>query len=296
MQNNEANVVAKKAALYSFAPVGEMQKRGWIVKSSNFDVVEAQVLQFFERKSLDDGQELLAAAARKASAGDWTPPQRAWLTKAKQLARTIQVTGRFTAKALQSALKTLSLLTSEPEEIRKVPRVLAEAGIRFLIVAPLSHSKIDGACFWLSEHEPVIALSFRYDRIDWFWFTLMHELGHVSAGDGKTVATLDIRLVGSDAVATNDKSDVEKRADEFAVSSLVDQGELQDFLARTPVFSRLKIMGFAKRLGVHPGLVVGQLQYRKLIPYTHFRPLLTSVRNFILGNAISDGWSEAATV
>lgn len=289
------NLVARKSKLYQFAPIGEMQKRGWIERSSNFEVVQAQVFGFFGVDSIPDEPADIQAAARKAG-GDWTPPQRAWLTRAKQLAKTVQVTGRFTPKELQRALAALSLLKADPEEIRKVSRVLSEAGIRFLIVAPLPQSKIDGACFWLSDHEPVVVLSFRYDRLDWFWHTLMHELGHVANGDGRTTATLDIRLVGSDAVKESEKTAEEIRADEFAVNWLVDQSELSDFVSRTPVFSRLKIVGFSKRLGVHPGIVVGQLQHRKLVPYTNSRPLLTSVRSFIIGSVLTDGWSSLASV
>ena len=285
-QQSEGDVVARKAKLYEFAPVGEMQKRGWIEKSSNFDVVEHQVRAFFN--------EDVTAAARKSTSGDWTPPQRAWLMRAKQLAKKTHVTGRFSAKALQGALSALALLKADAEEIRKIPRVLSEAGIRFLIVAPLAHSKIDGACFWLSDNEPVVALSFRYDRVDWFWHTLMHELAHVKNGDGKVIATLDVRLVGADAITAGEKSPAEATADEFAVTFLVDRAEFDDFVDRTPVFSRLKIEGFAKRIGVHPGIVVGQLQYRKLVPYTNFRPLLTSVKQFILGNVLTDGWSASA--
>jgi HTH-type transcriptional regulator/antitoxin HigA len=293
MQHSESSVVSRKAKLYEFAPVGEMQKRGWIEKSSNFDIVETQVLSFFGVKSLDETVTLAAAARTSAQCSEWTPPQRAWLARAKQLAKTVQVTGRFTAKALRTAMDALALLKSEPEEIRRVPRVLSEAGIRFLIVAPLPQSKIDGACFWLSDNEPVVTISFRYDRIDWFWHTLMHELGHVANGDGKAAATLDVCLVGNDAMASDAKSDIEKNADAFAVAFLVDQDELAGFIQRTPVFSRVKIVGFAKRIGVHPGIVVGQLQHRKRIPYTNFRPLLTTVRRFIMGNALSDGWSTA---
>jgi len=293
LQQTDDNLVSRKARLYEFAPVGEMQKRGWIEKSSNFEVVESQVLRFFETNSLDDNPAQFLAAARKSTDGDWTPSQRAWLMRARHLAKTVQVVGRFTAKAFQTALHALSLLKSDPEEIRKIPRVLSEAGIRFLIVAPLPQSKIDGACFWLSENEPVVVISFRYDRIDWFWHTLMHELGHVANGDGKNSARLDIQLVGNDAVGDG-KPEIEKKADAYAVAFLVDQEELADFIARTPVFSRLKIVGFAKRIGVNPGIVVGQLQYRKLVPYTNFRPLLTTVRNFIVGNALTDGWSAAA--
>jgi HTH-type transcriptional regulator/antitoxin HigA len=290
----DSNLVARKARLYEFAPVGEMQKRGWIEKSSNFDVVESQVLRFFEKKNLDEPTQFLAAA-RKSTDGDWTSSQRAWLMRARHLAKTVQVVGRFTAKAFQTALQALSLLKNDAEEIRKVPRVLSEAGIRFLIVAPLPQSKIDGACFWLSDREPVVVISFRYDRIDWFWHTLMHELGHVSNGDGRNAATLDVQLVGNDAVG-DDKPEIEKKADAFAVAFLVDQDELTDFIKRTPVFSRLKIVGFAKRVDVNPGIVVGQLQHRRLVPYTNFRPLLTTVRNLIIGNALTDGWSAAAAI
>lgn len=293
VHQGESSVVSRKAKLYEFAPVGEMQKRGWIERSSNFDVVEAQVMSFFA-PTICDGQHV-AAAARK-SLGEWTPPQRAWLARATQLARTVQVAGRFTKAALRLALDALALLKADPEEIRKVPRVLNEAGIRFLIVAPLPQSKIDGACFWLSDDQPVVALSFRYDRIDWFWHTLMHELGHIANGDGKTTARLDISLVGTDAIAPDAKSDIEKKADAFAVAFLVDQSELEDFIQRVPVLSRLKIEGFSKRVGVNPGIVVGQLQHRGRIPYTNFRPLLTSVRRFLDGVVLSDGWSVTAKV
>jgi HTH-type transcriptional regulator/antitoxin HigA len=294
LNQTDSSLIARKARLYAFAPVGEMQKRGWIEKSSNFDVVETQVIRFFEGKSLDEPPQFLAAA-RKSTDGDWTPSQRAWLMRAHQLAKAARVVGRFSAKAFQTALKALSLLKSDPDEIRKIPRVLSEAGIRFLIVAPLAHSKIDGACFWLSDNEPVVVISFRYDRIDWFWHTLMHELGHVVNGDGKKAATLDVQLVGNDAVGDN-KPEIERKADAFAVAFLVDQAELADFIRRTQVFSRLKIVGFAKRLGVNPGVVVGQLQHRRLVPYTNFRPLLTSVRNLIIGSASTDGWSVAAVM
>jgi HTH-type transcriptional regulator / antitoxin HigA len=292
LQQGDSSLVSRRAKLYEFAPVGEMQKRGWIEKSSNFEVVEEQVFKFFGIKDLIESTDL-SAAARK-STDDWTASQRAWLQRAKHLAKIQQVIGKFSAKSLRTALQQLSLLKAEPEEIRKVPRVLSEAGIRFLIVAPLANSKIDGACFWL-DNEPVVVLSFRYDRIDWFWHTLMHELGHVSNGDGKVTPTLDIRLVGNDAVTDDNKSDIERKADDFAVNELVDQDELTDFTQRTPVFSRLKLMGFARRVGTHPGIVVGQLQHRKLVPYTNFRNLLTTVRGLIIANAHTDGWSQAAS-
>ena len=63
--------------------------------------------------------------------------------------------------------------------------ILSEFGVRFLILEHLPKSKIDGAVFWLDKKSPVIVLSLRYDRIDSFWFSLAHELGHIKNLDGQ---------------------------------------------------------------------------------------------------------------
>ena len=62
-------------------------------------------------------------------------------------------------------LKQLKALMYFPQEIRHVPRILGNAGIRLVIVERLPGTRIDGAAFWLDDG-PVIALSVRYDRID----------------------------------------------------------------------------------------------------------------------------------
>ena len=46
-----------------------------------------------------------------------------------------------------------------------------------------------------------------------------------------------------------------------------------------PLFSRRKILDFAQQLGIHPGILVGQLQYRGEILYSHSRDLLVPVRD-----------------
>ena len=289
------DLVARKAKMYAFAPIGEMQKRGWIETSSNFNVVESQVLRFFEINSLDQPVEM-ALAARKSTGGDLTAAQRAWFCRAKQLARIVSVSGSFSERSANEAIRQLALLRAEPEEARNVPKVLAAAGIRFLVVAPFPQSKIDGACFWLSAKEPVIVVSFRFERIDWFWHTLMHEMGHVLHGDGKTAVTIDTDLVGSDAQPADQKSHAEAKADAFAAQFLINRQHFADFIARVhPMYSRTKVVGFARSVDVHPGIVVGQLQYQKKMPYTHHRSMLVSVRNFVTATALTDGWGHQVT-
>jgi HTH-type transcriptional regulator/antitoxin HigA len=217
----------------------------------------------------------------------------AWLYRARELAATLPVTGKFSDAALKNVFFELSKIKHSPEEIRRIPKLLSDAGIRFLIVEHLPHSKIDGACFWVGD-SPVVVLSMRFDRIDWFWHTLVHELIHVQNGDGKEEPTLDAALVGDDAEAFDNKSDVERRADSEAVQFLVDKSEMDSFIARVlPFFSHMKILGFARRIGTHPGIVVGQLQRRKIIDYSHSRRMLVKVRHLIIPSALTDGWKQA---
>jgi HTH-type transcriptional regulator/antitoxin HigA len=183
---------------------------------------------------------------------------------------------------------------SDAEEIRHVPRVLAECGIRFLILEHLPQTRIDGACLWLDDQRPVIALSMRYDRLDYFWFTLLHELGHVSRKDGLTFALCpDVDLVGEKAALTSVKHEIEQMADMFASEHTIRQSEMDNFIVRVkPLFSKVKIQGFAIRQGVHPALVIGQLQHKGAIHWSHSRELLVKVRDIITSSALTDGWGQ----
>jgi HTH-type transcriptional regulator/antitoxin HigA len=121
----------------------------------------------------------------------------------------------------------------------------------------------------------------------------MHEIAHVKNKDGMESPTLDTELVGVDAQPFEDKADEEKAADLFAVNFLVSQAKLEKFIARIhPLYSKLKISAFANSNEVHPGIVVGQLQYRKKIAYAHSRDLLVKVRNIVISSALTDGWGS----
>ena len=291
------DAVARRAKLYGKAPIREMQRRGWIEESSNVEILEAQVCQFFDIKKL--GHEIpFEHVARKST--DYTgisPSQLAWLIRARNLARAFPQNIRYSDRLFDSIMTTLHPLYSEPEEIRHIPKVLSEHGIRFLIVEHLPKTKIDGACFWLDKHSPVIVLSLRYNRIDWFWHTLGHELKHVRDRDGEKKPVLEIRLVGEDAQPVNEKPDEERQADKFAVGFLVDQTKLQDFTKRHhPLYSKRDVIGFSRLIGVHPGIVVGQLQHRGEIPYSNLRGMLVRVRDIITKTALTDGWGTTISL
>lgn len=276
--------VARKAALYCKAPIKDMLRRSWIEPSGNIEVLEKQVLDFFGVAAIKEEPIFHAAARKSTTYGQTTPPQKAWLQRVKNLSQAVHV-ARFTESRFARGLERLRELAANPEDVRQVPRVLAESGVRFLVVEHLPKTKIDGTCLWLNKQSPVIGLSLRFDRIDWFWHTLGHELGHVKRRDG---FSLDSDL---DRRAGDAKPLQEREADKFASGLLIKPEDIDDFCARVrPLYSKKRIEGFAARVGVHPGVVVGQLHHRDEISYSHSREMLVKVRHLIVESALTDGW------
>jgi HTH-type transcriptional regulator/antitoxin HigA len=288
--------VQRRAKIYSAVPIKELVRRGWVEAAENPAVLEQRVLEFMGMASLDAQPEFRAAA--RTSLATYTIDQCAWLARARQIAGLVQVTGEFTRERLAGALTQLKSLLKSADEIRRVPEILSAAGIRIIIVEPLPKTEIDGVCLWLGPKDPVVVLSLRADRLDGFWFTLMHELAHVHAGDGKVGGVhLDINLIGEAAQKAEEKSEIEKAADAFAARFLLPTDEIRSFVARVrPLYSKEKILGFANRLGVHPGLVVGRLQFMKEINYSHSREMLPKVRDQLSRIALTDGWGNAVSV
>ena len=284
--------IERKARLYSKAPINHMIKRGWIERSENLDVLEKRVLDFLEMDNPDQEPDFGQHAARKSTTyHEVTNAQTAWLFRAKHLAKSVSA-APFSIASFRKAIERLQALLQSAEEIRHVPRALSEAGIRFLVVEALPKSRIDGACFWLDARSPVIALSMRYDRIDYFWFTLMHDLGHVNAKDGLSDSDymIDINFMADETVV--EKPEFEKVADRFAAESLMPQDAFADFVVRNaPLYPRKKIRGFAALNHIHPGIVVGQLHHRGL-SYAAHRDLLDKVRDIITDSALTDGWGN----
>lgn len=289
------NIISRRAKLYQLAPIKEMTRRHWIESSENINVLEKRVSRFFELTNLDVPIQFYHAARRGTE--EIIPSQYAWLFRAKQLAHAVHA-NKFSNHSFKEGLNSLKKLLLSAVEVRQIPKILADAGIRFIVLEQIPHSKIDGVTFWLNESSPVIALSLRYDRIDWFWHTLAHELGHVKRHDGmKSNVILDTDLVGDNIQILGQKTEAEREADEFAVEFLIPKSELDNFVMRIrPLYGRNKIINFASRIQVHPGIVVGQLQFKNEIPYSAHRTMLEKVRHILTQSALTDGWGQIIPV
>ena len=280
-----AQGVSRKSKLYAEYPVRAMLKRGWLRESGDIDSLEKEIESFYS-------PEGLCFAARRTEREEKEPLQRAWLYQAYHLAASHSA-GKFSEIALPEVLSSLRECLPEPARIAEIPARLSEAGIRFVLVEALPASLMDGACFWLDAQSPVVAVSTRLDRIDNFWFTLAHELMHVKFGHGKGRAMLDADIMGK----KEDIPEEERLANDGAAELLVPQAELGNFVSRvSPLFSKTRVNGFAARIGAHPGVVVGQLQYQGHIDYKQLRAALPKVRHTIQSTAVFDGWGTSVPI
>jgi HTH-type transcriptional regulator/antitoxin HigA len=156
----------------------------------------------------------------------------------------------------------------DPEDIRHVPRILAECGVRFAIIETLTNTEIDGVYFWLDAQSPLIGMTCCHDRIDNFWFVLGHEIEHLLNKDGQpdqlSYDTVDIDLKPD----TEGLPEEEVLANVAASKFCTDQDALDSFVIRKyPYMSEKDTLGLTRRLQRHPGIVVGQLQFKMARQY-----------------------------
>lgn len=287
LEGKHNSAVAERARLFSRAPLADMRRRGWIRDTRNIAELRQDVMRLLRIESLDERPRLAFAARKATSYGDVLPEQEAWCCRAFQIAESIKGVPKFSAKRFESGLRELRQLCDRVETLDKIPSLLHNFGIRFLVVEHLPRTKIDGATFWLSKDRPVVVVSLRYGRVDHFLFTLFHELMHVRHGDA---VSLDNDLVPNSG--DGGLPEWEVRANQEAAAILVPPDKLARFVAQGRI-SRSAIIDFSRRVTIHPGVVLGQLQHRGIVGWSTCRDLLVPVRDKIVQSARTDGWQSA---
>lgn len=151
-------------------------------------------------------------------------------------------------------LRKLVLLSVKPQRVRQLPSILAEFGIILVYVYALPGMSADGAVFYLSTGHPVIAMSLRFPRLDYFWFTLLHELAHLvlHADQLKEPVFFDVE-------ATEERDRAEKAANRLARDSIVDRESWRNCAPKYDPTDEA-VRRYATEQNVHPSLVAGLLR------------------------------------
>jgi len=132
---------------------------------------------------------------------------------------------------------------------------LRNHGISLIVEPHLPHTHLDGAAVLIEADRPIIGLTLRHDRVDNFWFTLMHELAHLSLHlNEETLEFFD----DLDFESQNDPQ--EKAADDLAGEALIPQKEWEQSAA-VKLYSPQAAEHLAKKLQIHPAIVAGRMRH-----------------------------------
>jgi HTH-type transcriptional regulator/antitoxin HigA len=282
--------VKRRAVLYNKVPVREIIRRGWIPETNQIEELENNICQLLDIKKIEDKPNLQIAARKATPYETETGAQLAWYGRARQLAQGAPAT-KYSLDNINTGISELLKLAAYPEDTRRVPQIIANMGIRLVFIKHLQHTRIDGVAFWLDDTTPAIALSLRYNRIDNFWFTLFHEIIHIKYHDYSPIDTDTLTIQKETNLPA-----IEIRANHEAANYLIPEDKLISFIHRKkPHYYEFEIAKFAQTHGIHPGIVIGQLQNHPEsgFEYKQLRRYLVHVRDELLGNAITDGcWQK----
>ena len=277
-------------------PVREMIRRGWLpaVKSPS-DKKEDLVRSFLTHAfGSDDATASFRLGARENAMAE-PHALTAWCAQVMRMAgedRPLDV--RFNARKIDGPafLRELAGLSAEPNGPRQAVARMREAGIRFLVLRHLNRTYLDGAAMYGPDGAPSVVLSLRHDRLDNFWFCLLHELAHVllhlgdAAGEGSPIYLDDMSLEQPEN--SNGEAQREREADAMAGNALLPPELWQRFDVAQA--TALRIVALAREAQVHPSIVAGRVRHQ-LGNYRRFTELVGNglVRPFFPKDGVYSG-------
>jgi HTH-type transcriptional regulator/antitoxin HigA len=157
----------------------------------------------------------------------------------------------------QDLLSNLARLSVHGEQAPLLARdYLAQLGIKLIFEKHLRHTYLDGACLLMEDGTPVIGLTMRHDRIDAFWFTLMHEIAHL-----KLHISQEQRFIIDEDIQNN-VEDKEKEASAYAAQIFIPDHVWNEHPARVSGRKR-DILDLADKLELHPAIIAGRVRYER---------------------------------
>lgn len=245
-------------------PIGDMIRFKWLGPTPRPTEELGACLNFFDVQSVSAWHErysdlLEMVSFRISTSLDSRPAAvTAWLRQGEIVAEAVACSpwdrGRF-----EESLNRIRPLTRERDPRRFIPRLqelCAACGVAVAIVRTPNGCPASGATRFLSPSKALLMLSFRYLSDDQFWFSFFHEAGHLLLHGDE-----GFFLEGNHEPATRQ----EEEANHFAENILIPP-EFRESMLRLPLNGR-EVIRFAHRVGVSPGVIVGQLQFHER--FTH---------------------------
>jgi len=250
---------------WSRFPLREMAKRGWLPMMDGIrERAEEVMLPFVE--SAGGPEAVPSPMLRQGLAGRLNDRAdryavSAWCMRVLALARRARLERPFEQRSLTTAvLRDIARLSFFEKGPLLAREFLMKQGIHLIVVPHLARTFLDGGAFLLSDGTAIIGLTLRHDRLDNFWFTLLHELAHLARHLSDEcrliVDDLELRSHGKDVRGSR-----EDEADEMASVALVPKRYWPE--VDTPEMPKASdVLSLAGRLRVHPAVIAGRIRFK----------------------------------
>lgn len=248
-------------------PIKELQARGRLPKRADLGTLKEGLLGLFGIGTIDAYSQKLASLCvqhRQSQAHPISPHHVAvWLMLGEEKARAAAAPAFDQDRFIAAVRAIRSLTTAEPEVFEPRMKALCrDAGVALVFERPISRTRLYGLARWLDPDHAMIQMSLRMKSNDHFWWTFFHEAAHLVLHRGRN-------FIDEDDGA---RDRYEEEANEWAAKTLVDLDRFKLFIANHPR-SAAAVRRFAEEVGIHPGIVVGMLQHRGVLPHTHLNKL-----------------------
>lgn len=247
-------------------PVVEMAKRCWIPKVDDVKEKAEELMRVFISQA--GGIETVSAAFFRQGKGTRYNSKMdpyaltAWCIRVLTLARKNPLKNKYVKGSLKlSVLQEVARLSYFENGPLLAREYLGKQGIHLIVVSHLPKTYLDGAAMLLPDGTPVIGLTLRHDRIDNFWFCLLHELAHVSKhlSVSKRIIVDDLDLRRHDADA---EDEIENEADEMTRHGLIPK-KVWDNKPIEGKATAAKVYALAEKLKIHPAIIAGRIRFEQ---------------------------------
>jgi HTH-type transcriptional regulator/antitoxin HigA len=293
-EEDKSKLIERSAYLYEFMPINELIKKGWLKPYNNTKELDKQIRGFWnipkEQKIDLSFLESRSGQLKYKKSDSYKKNFKEfnaliWHQKALNFSNYINIEN-FNKRKLYELMLKMHQYTYIKNGVSLFLKELNLSGVKFCFLSHLSKTYLDGAAF-MSNNNPMVALTGRYDRVDNFWFTLAHELAHVylhlKASNEEDIIFID------DTSTNNDKiSNKEKEANIMAEKLLLKEDIFYFFKNDFGYLTEDKVLEFSNSYKLHPSIVVGLLAFNNKTSYSNLHRFKESIKDKIPKKYIVD--------
>ncbi|MDH0776359.1 transcriptional regulator [Delftia tsuruhatensis] len=181
-----------------------------------------------------------------------------WQAGVIHKARELKIEGKYQRDTItKDWLRELAKLSSFDKGPLLAQEYLNKAGIALVFEEHYKKTYLDGAAM-LDGQLPVVGLTLRYDRLDNFWFALLHELVHIGQHLGPNNTFIADNLDDKQRA----DEDIEQEADRGAQDALIPPDVWAIAETRTAPTTE-NVLALAKSLRISPTIVAGRVRREK---------------------------------